>query len=53
MAVSIEKNEHVWTVIHDRFEARNGMEIALTGRKVPTNAHRTSNRMGKWAKGGL
>ncbi|MEE8599647.1 crotonase/enoyl-CoA hydratase family protein [Euzebya tangerina] len=26
MTVSIEKDDHVWTVIHDRPEARNGMD---------------------------
>ncbi|MEM7534297.1 MAG: crotonase/enoyl-CoA hydratase family protein [Chloroflexota bacterium] len=26
MAVTIEKNNYVWTVVHDRFEARNAMD---------------------------
>jgi len=26
MTIHIEKNEHVWTIIHDRFEARNAMD---------------------------
>jgi enoyl-CoA hydratase len=48
MTVSIEKNGSVWTVIHDRPEARNAMHPysadALTGpflHSTPTRARRS------------